>query len=148
VRGCRPDDLQPAIGLQGAECADDVLTYTVEQLPEPKDPGSPELHQWQQIAVPRLRQRLRRLVARGEPLIEEPLHFGYEERAGELIGEDGRKADRDGGRNIVRSEATKGLEQRQIGVECSLTQPVASMGPASMVEYVRQVTVQGKNEIH
>jgi hypothetical protein len=100
------------------------------------------------MAVTGLSQRFRSLVARLEALLEERLHLGDEDRVGELVGEDRRESNGDGRRNIVRRQASKNLQQRQVGVERCLTQPVASMGPASMVQHVRKVAVQGEDEVH
>ena len=47
-----------------------------------------------------------------------------------------------------RSSAAQRLEQRQVGVERRLAEPVAAVRPAPVIEHVRQVAVQREDEVH
>ena len=82
-----------------------------------------------------------------DSLFEKSLHFGDEHRARELIREHGGEADGNGGRYGISRQATQDFQERQIGIESGLTDPVAAVRPAPMVQDVRQMTVQREDEI-
>src|SRR5256886_12237596 len=91
-------------------------------------PGLPVAHERQQGRVARRRERGRRFLARGLALVEERLELLGERRARELIGEHRREADRHGRRDVLLRQLLQLLDQREIGVERGLAQPVADVG--------------------
>ncbi len=98
------DDLESARRFEGAEGADEIPAQLLEQAAKPEQAGSPEAHQRQQVAVPARGQRIRGLVAGGEPLLEERVHLGGERRARQLVREHGGEADRHRSRHAVVGE--------------------------------------------
>ena len=119
----------------------------VEQLAQPDQSLPPEFHQRQQVTVAGRCQRGGRLVAGLDALVEKSLHFGDEDRTGQLIGENRGEADGDRRGHVVRRQAAERFQQRQVGVERRLADPVAAMGPAPMVQHVGQVAVQREDEV-
>ena len=50
-------------------------------------------------------------------------------------------------RALVR-QAMQALEERQVGIDRRLAQPIAAVGPAAVVQDVRQMTVEREDELH
>ena len=148
VRRRRPDDLELARGLEGAERRHEVAVHRLEQPAEPGQALAPVRDQRQEMAVARLGERGRRLVAGGEPLLEEGLHLAHEHRARELVGQDRREADGDGSRGRLVAQLPERLQQGQVGVERRLADPVTAVRPPPMVQHVGQVAVQRQHEVH
>src|SRR2546426_6480638 len=59
-----------------------------------------------------------------------------------------READRQGGRGPLGGQLLEPLQEREIRVQRGLAQPVAAVGPAAVIEDVRQVTVEREDELH
>ena len=53
-----------------------------------------------------------------------------------------------GAGDAVVAERVERLEQRQVGVERRLAEPVAAVRPAAVVQDLGQVAVQREDEIH
>ena len=133
----RADDLDPAGRLERAERGDEIAVDGVEQRAEPAAAAPARTPPAAAGALAGLGERRGRLGAGREPLVEERLHLADERRAGELVGEHRREADRHRGRRLLVAEPAERLEQRQVGVERGLADPVASVRPAPVVEHVR-----------
>jgi hypothetical protein len=145
--GRRADQLQPSSRLERAEGGGEVSLDLLEQAPQAEQPGPPEAHQRKQESFAGDRERGGGLVTGGEALSEEGFHLGAERRTGELAGEHGREADRDRRGHPLVAQAPQGLQQRQIAVEHCLTDPVAAVRPAPVVEDVRKMAVKREDEI-
>jgi hypothetical protein len=137
VSGGRPDNLDPSGLFQGAKRTDEILPDTVKQFAQPEQTIPPESHQWEQVAVTGGCEGGGCFVAGIEALVEERLHFGHKRRRGELIGENGREPDRDWCRDRIGGQTPEHFQQRKVGIERRLAQPIAAMGPAPMVQHVR-----------
>ena len=148
VRRGRADDLELPRRFEGAESGHQVAVHRLEQAPQPGEALPPVRHQRQQVRVGRLGERRRRLVTGGEALLEERLHLPDERRTGELVREHGREPDRHGGGRGLVAELSEDLQQRQVGVERRLADPIAAVRPSAVVEDVRQVAVQRQDEVH
>src|SRR3989442_15749434 len=83
-----------------------------------------------------------------EPALHVRFELTHEGWVRELIGEDGRDAEGDGGRDALLLERVQRFDQRQVAIERGLTQPHAAVWPAAVMQNVRQVTVEGQDEIH
>ena len=148
VSGGRADDLEPSRGFERPERAHQVAIDLVEEAPQAPEPVAPEGDLRQEARLAGDGQRSRRLVTRGEPLIEERVHLLREQRARELVGEDGREPDRHRRGRVLGAEAPERLEQGEIGVQRRFAEPVAAVRPAAVVQHVGQVTVQREHEVH
>ncbi len=147
VRGGGADDLEASRGLERAEGADEVTAGLVESAPEPEKPLAPELRERQQPAVTGRAQRGRRFGAGREALVEERLHLLHELGARQLVGQHRRDADRHRRRHGLGAELLQDLEERKVGVERRLAEPVASVRPPPVIEDVGQVTMECENEV-
>ena len=148
VRRRRADDLQLSAVLEATEGGQDVRVHRVKQASEAAKPGLPELHQGQERAVTRRGERGRRLFARGLTLVEEGLELLREGGTRELVRQHGREADRHRRGRALEGQALQLLEQRKVGIDGGFAQPVAAVRPPSVMQHVRQMTVQRENEIH
>src|SRR5205823_1557960 len=119
------DDLEATLLLEPAKGGDEICVDSPEQLPQTGEPRPPVVYEWHERPIAGRLQRRGRFVAGGQPLREERLQF-----AGE-----------GGARKLVR-------QHRQVGVQRGLAQPVAAVGPAAVIEDVRQMTVEGEDELH
>ena len=68
---------------------DEVAVDRVEQAPQPVEPLAPELDQRQQVRLAGAGERLRRLVAGREPLVEERLELVREQRVASWLARTG-----------------------------------------------------------
>jgi hypothetical protein len=144
----RADDLDPARRLEGAERADQIAVDVVEQLPQPAEPFPPEGHLREQVRLTGLGQRGRRRVTRRQPLLEEGVHLAHEHGARELIGQHRREPDGHRSRGLLGAQGAQGFEQRQVGVDRRLADPVAPVRPAAVVQHVGEMTVEREHEVH
>ena len=147
VSGRRADDLEAARRLEGPEGAHEIAAGFVKTPPQAKEAESPEFHQGQQRTIAAAGEGRRRLGARGKALVEERLQLAGEFRAGELVGQ--HRCDSDGHRSGHRlgGELLQHFEQREVGVDRRFAEPVAPMRPAPVIEDVRQMAVEGKDEV-
>ena len=142
------DRLDASAVLQSPERGHDVAADVVEQPMQARQALAPELHQRQEIAFARRVERALGFVAGEEPLAEERLHLADEGRARELIGQHGRDAQGERRGDALGLQRAELLDQRKVGIERGLAEPVTAMGPAAVVEHPGQVTVQGEDEVH
>jgi hypothetical protein len=110
--------------------------------------SSPEVHQRKQVPLRGRGEGGGGLVAGEEALGEERLHLPDEYGARELSCEHRGDADGYGCGDALGFEPAQHFDQREVGVERGLTEPVAAMRPAAMVQHVGQVAVQGEYEVH
>jgi len=62
-------------------------------------------------------------------------------RRGELLGEDRREVQRPLRRDAVAHEPVRDFEQRQIALEGGFVEPVAAVGPTTVVDHHRKMSV-------
>jgi hypothetical protein len=141
------DDFDSACGFQGAKRADQILIDIVEKLAKANQPLPPEVDNGKQVSVTCACQGGWSLVAGLDTLLEKCLHFRDEYGTDQLVREYGSKPDRNWGGHCLRGQTAENLEQRQIGVERGLTDPVTAVRPPPVVEDIRQMAVQCKDEI-
>ena len=67
---------------------------------------------------------------------------------GQLVGEDRCDPERNRRRCALSLEIVQALDERQVGGEGGLAEPVPSVRPASVVQHPGQVAVQGEHEVH
>ena len=140
VRGGGPDDLETTLLLEPAKGGDEICVDSPEQLPQAIESRPPEFHQ--------RAERRRGFVAGSQTLAEELLHLAGEGGARQLVRQHRRESDRHGGRRLLGGQLLEPLQQGEIRVERGLAQPVAAVGPAAVIEDVREVTVERENELH
>ena len=144
----RGDGLDPPALLQRPKRRDDVATEVVKEPAQAGQPLAPELHQRDQMLLAGRGERHPGLVAGHEPLGEERLHLADEGRTHQLIRQDRRDADGERRGHSLGLQGAQLLDQRQVGVERGLAEPVAAVRPAPVVEDLGQVTVQREDEVH
>jgi len=137
VRGRRSDDLETTLFLQAAKRGDEIGVDSPEQRPEPGEPRPPVVYERHECAIAGCRERSRGLVAGGQALGEERLHFAGEGGAGQLVREHRREADRQRGRGPLGGQFLEPLQEGEIRIHRGLAQPVAAVGPAAVIEDVR-----------
>ncbi len=137
-----------ARGLEPREGRDQIAPLLMEPGQQSPEPRLPEVHQRQERAVARLRKLAPSLVAGGQPLRDVGLELRSEERIGELVGQDRRDGDGERRPHAARGQLGHLLDQREVGVERRLAQPVAAVRPAAVAQDVREVAVQREDEIH
>ena len=148
MRGGRADDLQQATRLKTPERGHEITIHGSEQVPQPFQARAPVLHQRQQRLIAGRGERRRSLPARRQPLLEERLQLVAEHRIGELVGENRREADRHGRCNAFALERLQLFEERQVGIDRRLAQPIATVWPAAVIQDVGKVAMQRENEVH
>ena len=141
------DDLDAAARLEPAERGDQVPVEGMKELAQPVVSLEPEGRERNQVRVAGSAQRLGRRVARLDPLVEERLDLGAEERVRQLVGQHRRNADRHRRLDAVALERLERLDERQVGVQRRLGEPVGAVRPAAVIEHPRQVAVQGQHEV-
>src|SRR5207244_3824969 len=76
------------------------------------------------------------------------LHLLREGRAGQLIRENRSESNGQRRWRALGGQLLYPLQEGEIGVERGLAQPVAAVGPAAVIEDVREVTVEREDELH
>src|SRR5688500_5409838 len=99
------------------------------------------------MAVAGGRELSRRIGARLEPLVEVQLELAVKGGTRELVGEHRRESDRDGRRHVGVVERAERLEERQVGVDRRLADPVAAVWPTTVIQHVREMAVEREDEI-
>ena len=148
VRRRGSDDLETTLLLQAAKGGDEICVDSPEQRLQATEPRPPEVHERHERRLAGGPERRRCFVAGGQALGEERLHFAGEGGTRQLVREHRREADRQGGRGPLGGQLLEPLQEREIRVQRRLAQPVAAVGPAAVIEDVRQVTVEREDELH
>src|SRR2546430_14929757 len=91
---------------------------------------------------------MRGIVVSWQLLLQERVTLAQQRGASKLVLVLRRESDRHGRRRAFGGELGEPLQQREIRVERGLTQPVAAVRPAAMIEDVREGTVEREYEVH
>src|SRR5213078_5214584 len=142
------DDLEATLLLEPAKGGDEICVDSPEQLPQTGEPRPPVVYEWHERPIAGRLQRRGRFVAGGQPLREERLQFAGEGGARKLVRQHRRESDRQRGRRPFGGQLLEPLQEREVGVQRGLAQPVAAVGPAAVIEDVRQMTVEREDELH
>src|SRR2546421_7319523 len=134
--------------LQAAKGGDEISVDSPEQLAGGGERGPPVVHEWHERPIAGRLQRGGRFVAGSQPLREERLQFAAEGGARKLVRQHRRESDRQRGGRPFGGQLLEPLQEREVGVQRGLAQPVAAVGPAAVIEDVRQMTVEREDELH
>ena len=147
--GSGADDLQAGLLLQLSKSPEDVPVDFLEESLESKEPVSPVVHQGQEFLVPCLNP--------GKPALRRrPSDAGLKNASISSLNPSLTSwFARTGVIPRVRGvdplsllEGPKGLEERQVGIQRRLTEPIASMGPTAMIQDVGEVAVESQYKMH
>ena len=115
MRGRAGDDLDGAVILEAAECAEDVAVVAFAEVVEPfAEELAPSVGRRGALVLALPGEDLG-VVARGlDPRLEPTFEFVLERLAGELLGEDRRDAERDPRAQPPFEEALDPADQREV----------------------------------
>ena len=138
--------LEVAAALEVREGAEEVAVEASVQLPHLLVKLLPEGRERYDRPVSLPLELGPAVGARAAEVVSVELELALVLGRGELLGEDGRDADRPLRGDAVGHQAPDGPEQRQVAFEGGLAEPVAPVRPPPVVDHHRQVRVQDQRE--
>ena len=131
-----------------AEGRNEVAVDPSEQPGQPSQPASPKLGDWREGLLPRLPEIRNCLVTGLQTLSKKVVEVAAEGRVRQLRGQNRSDPEIDRARDRLSFESVQHLEDRKVGIDRRLADPIGPVGPSPVIEHVRQMAVEGENQIH